>query len=146
MIDFKKYDKAIDKKALEEQLEQAKANTPVEIPDGLYEVSLDQMEMTETKDGKKLMIAVRWSILSGEHRNRKIFQNLVVSGTTNDGFVIWKAMEFLRSLGVEEDDCHFTTYSDLAELISDLNEDFRGEEYELSVKTDAKGYKQYNVQ
>ena len=146
MIDFKKYDKAIDKKELEEQLEQAKNNTPVEIPDGLYDVSLDQIEMTETKDGKKLMIAVRWSIISGKYSNRKIFQNLVVSGTTNDGFVIWKAMEFLRSLGVEEDDCHFTTYSALAELIADLNEDFKGEEYELSVKTDAKGYKQYNVQ
>lgn len=146
MIDFKKYDKAIDKDALEEQLEQAKNNAPVEIPDGLYDVSLDQMEMTETKDGKKLMIAVRWSITSGKYSNRKIFQNLVVSGTTNDGFVIWKAMEFLRSLGVEEDDCHFTTYSALAELVEDLNEDFKGEEYELSVKTDAKGYKQYNVQ
>ena len=146
MIDFSKYDKSIDKDALEEQLEQAKNNAPVEIPDGLYDVSLDQMEMTETKDGKKLMIAVRWSITGGKYSNRKIFQNLVVSGTTNDGFVIWKAMEFLRSLGVEEDDCHFTTYSALAELVEDLNEDFKGEEYELSVKTDAKGYKQYNVQ
>lgn len=146
MIDFKKYDKAIDKDTLAEQLEQAASNAPVEIPDGLYDVSLDQMEMKETNDGKKLMVAVRWTITSGKYEKRKIFQNLVVSGTTNDGFVIWKCMEFFRQLGVEEEDTHFTTYAALAELVEDLNTDFKGEEYELSVKTDAKGYKQYNIQ
>ena len=146
MIDFSKYDKSIDKDELKEQLEQAQNNTPIDYPDGIYEVSLDQMEMRETNDGKKLMISIRWNINAGKYNGRKIFQNLVVSGTTNDGFVIWKAMEFLRSLGVEEEDCHFTTYSALASLVSDLNEDFKGEEYELSLTTDKKGYKQYTIE
>lgn len=145
MIDYKKYDKAINKDELDEQLSKAAENSFEEIPEGTYEVALEQMEMKETKDNTKLMVTIRYSIQKGRYKGQKIFQNMVVSGTSNDGFVIHRCMQTLKALGVDEEECHFTTYSALAELVEDLSNDFKGEEYELTLKQDAKGYIQYTI-
>ena len=144
MIDFTKYDKQIDKKELEEQMRQASDSLITEYPDGEYEVALDQMEIKETRTGK-LMVAIRWTIAEGKYTNRKMFQNQIVSGTTNNGLMIHRIMEIFRAMGVEEEECKFTNYTALNELVDAVSEDFRGERYTLTKSTSSNGYSNYTI-
>ena len=57
MVDFSKFDKAVDIKALKEQMAAAPVSDNAEVPAGEYIVTPERMEIKETKNGDKLMLS-----------------------------------------------------------------------------------------
>lgn len=139
---WEKFNKTIDLKALREEIKAASENKREfkEVPKGDYEVKIEKLELSESKNGKPMMVC--WmKILTGEYKNQKIFYNQVM----HVGFGIHKASEFLRSLdsGVEIDFRDFEQFND---LLMDVQEAIDGNfEYALEYGEDSKGYSTYEI-
>ena len=139
---WEKFDKAIDTKALKEDVLAAQENNQEyrEVPKGHYEVKIEKLELVESKSGKPMM-ACWMKILGGEYKGQLIFYNQVV----HVGFGIHKATEFLSSLdsGVE---VQFDSYQQFNDLLLTIREAIDGNfEYEVDYGEDKKGYGTYVI-
>lgn len=66
------------------------------LPDGVYSVEIEKYEETETSKGKP-MIKVRYRIVSEKHKNRKLFDQIVLFGPEDKGAGMTK--HFLHIIG-----------------------------------------------
>lgn len=94
-MDYKKFNNMFDVEGLKKDMEEAGNNKGEfkEVPVGDYEVVLEKLELTETKDGKP-MLSCWMKILVGEYTNSRLFYNQVL----NNGFGLYKAKQWLLSL------------------------------------------------
>lgn len=140
MIDLSKYDKQIDKKQLEEQLKSASENSFDPLPEGEYDTELEKLEVGESKNGK-LMLTAMYRIKNGPQRNKCMFQNIILFGTKNDGFMIHNAKKLIEDLGF---DIEFESYSQFAEEVSEIADSAIGEEYSVQLTYNGE-YPRYNI-
>ena len=141
-MDFSKFDKAVDLDGLKKDIESAKENTGdyAEVPAGTYEVSVDKMELVESKKGDP-MVSIWFKILNGEFKNSRLFYNQVIT----QGFQIHQANELLRSMDTGLD-VKFDTYQQYAELLLDVHEKINGKlEFAIEYGENKKGYKTYKI-
>lgn len=132
-IDFSKFDTEENLKQIREDANKAFDREFDKIPPGVYEVALSKLELTESKKGN-LMVVVWYTILSGDYKNQKLFQNQVV----NDGEKLNIFKPLLKKLSDDEIDVTFTSYAKYAELLDEVME-FSGENnLEYSLKYDEK--------
>lgn len=151
-IDYSKWDKMVDAEGLKHDIEAAAENSNNfrEVPAGTYEVTVTKLELGETgpkaKNPGMPMVQIWFKILTGEYKNSLIFYNRVIMGTSNDGFMIHSANEFLRSL--ESDvDIEFINYSQYAQMLLDIHENIDGSlEYALKYGENQQGYKTYEIE
>lgn len=139
-----KFDKAVDVDEIKKDIKDAEDNSGdyPEIPDDIYEVSVAQMELKESKKGDP-MLSIRYKIESGEYKGSLIFYNGVMQPNGQYvGLQIHNNDEMLRSLKVfEDDEIEFTGFNDYADLIMDIaeevvdNEDYH---YKLEQTTNKK--------
>lgn len=127
MVDFEKFDKAVDTEALSKEVANAKSFT--DVPNDTYIVSLDKMEVKPTKKGDKLMFSVQAKIKEGKQKGRMIFMNRVISGnratdTWGDGAAIKSVVDWVKKLEPKTT-VKFVTYSDFAERIMDVYQDLQ---------------------
>lgn len=139
---WEKFDKAIDTKALKEDLKAAEENKQEfrEVPKGDYEVKIEKLELVESKNGNPMM-ACWMKIMSGEYKNQKLFYNQVL----HIGFGVHKACEFLRSLesGI---DVKYEIFKQFHEMLLDIHEAIDGNfEYAVDYGEDKKGYSTYVI-
>lgn len=93
------------------------------LPSGKYHCEIVGMEMTETKGGENPgtpMVKVECMILTGKYKNRRVWDNLVLSQKS-----LWKTKALLMALGLTKEE------------IEDDNFEFEPEEYvgqELDVR------------
>lgn len=139
MIDLSKYDKMIDEKALAEQMKNAEANSFDPLPEGEYDVKLEKLEVTESKAGK-LMLSAQYRVTSGVQRNKCMFQNIILFGTKNDGFMIHNAKKLIEDLGF---DIEFENYTQFAEEVDEIADSAIGEEYTIMLTYNGE-YPRYN--
>lgn len=139
MIDLSKYDKMIDEKALAEQMKNAEANSFDPLPEGEYDVKLEKLEVTESKAGK-LMLSAQYRITAGAQRNKCMFQNIILFGTKNDGFMIHNAKKLIEDLGF---DIEFENYTQFAEEVDEIADSAIGEEYTIMLTYNGE-YPRYN--
>lgn len=142
--DWGKFDKTVDTEEIKKDIENANngdGDFP-EIPDDIYEVSITQMELKESKKGDP-MLSIRFKIEAGEFKGSLIFYNGVMQPAGQYlGLQIHNNDEMLKSLKVFEDDeiswDGFNNYNDLimdiAEEVCD-NEDYH---YKLDQSTNKK--------
>ena len=134
-MDFSKWNKEFGgeeaKKALKEAQEKQKEFS--EIPDGTYLCTLEKLELAESKQGKP-MIKGMFRIIEGNHKKQCIFYNQVFTR----GFPQHKALEFLRDLGVfEEDEVDFNgDFEDFNDLLLDMAESAEGMTFEIEKSKD----------
>lgn len=140
MIDLSKYDKQIDKKQLEEQLKSASENSFDPLPEGEYDTELEKLEVKESNNGK-LMLTAMYRIKNGPQRNKCMFQNIILFGTKNDGFMIHNAKKLIEDLGF---DIEFESYSQFAEEVSEIADSAIGEEYTVQLTYNGE-YPRYNI-
>ena len=104
-----------------------KAYNEMEVPTGKYEISIEDMELKESKNGEP-MFSCKMRILAGEFQNSLLFYNQVIT----KGFQFGLVNRFLRSLesGIDVDST-FNGYSAYNNLIMDIHEaiDDAGLEY-----------------
>lgn len=140
MIDLSKYDKMIDEKALSEQLKNAESNSFDPLPEGEYEAKLEKLEVTESKAGK-LMLSAQYRVLRGAQKNKCLFQNIILFGTKNDGFMIHNAKKLIEDLGF---DIEFENYSQFASEVDEIADSAIGEEYTILLTYQGE-YPRYNI-
>lgn len=141
MIDLSKYDAKIDQKELNEQMKKASENSFDPLPEGEYEVKLEKLYVGESSQAKKLMLTAQYRVVEGKEKNKCLFQNIVLFGTTNDGFMIHQAKKLIEDLGF---DIEFENYTQFAEEVDEIADSAIGEEYTIGL-TYSKGYPRYNI-
>lgn len=81
-VDFSKFEDKVDLNALQKEVAEAKEFE--DVPDGTYIVSIEKMEIVETKAGDKLMFTVSAKVKDGECAGRFLkFFNRVIYGNTS---------------------------------------------------------------
>lgn len=130
-VDFDKFDKMVDQKALKNQMEAAPEFD--DVPKGTYMADIEKMEIKPTKAGDKLMFAVQLGITETidapkKQDKRKLFFNRVICGnkTTerwNDGVAIKGVISWIENLLDEGDTIEFKNYSQFADEILDIYQD-----------------------
>jgi len=142
-MDWSKFDKQVDLDALKQDVQDASNNkgTFEELPDGTYAVKINKMELKTSKKGDP-MVSIWFKVSEGQNQNRLIFYNRLV----NQPLGIHMANEFLRALesGL---DVHFDSYAQYNDLLLDISEEIEGSglTYDLEVKTNNKGYRDYAI-
>lgn len=119
-MDYSKFDKMVDLDGLKKDLKEVEENGGGdyrEVPHGNYEVSVNKLELTESKKGDPMM-TVWFKILSGEYKGSLLFMNQVIT----QPFQIHIAKGFLISLdsGLDVD---FDSYSQFGQLLLDIHEE-----------------------
>lgn len=142
-FDFNKFDEKIGE-GFADKVKEAAANNYEEVPKGSYVAKLEKMEVGMTKDGKRPMFKVQMRLVEGiddksdeflkKFKNKKpcVFMNRVIFDTKNDEAMIGSVVSWLNKLlGVGEEPVVFTNYSDLADEVLDLSEDFASAKIEI---------------
>lgn len=122
------------------------------LQDGRYLVSLRNMELVVSKNGKP-MIASQFKVEAGECTGRVEFVNLILlnnGGDEHDGFFVHNCNQFLRGFGLFTDQIKLTTLNAYAQLVDTIANNVKsaGYTYALEVKTEVvngKKYKRYNI-
>lgn len=118
-LDYSKFDKMVDVEGLKNDVKEAEENGGGdyrEVPKGTYEVSVNKMELTESKKGDP-MVSIWFKILSGEYKGSLIFFNQVVT----QGFQFHIVNELLRSMDTGLD-IEFESYAQYGQLLMDVAE------------------------
>lgn len=138
-IDFSMFDNKVDLNELQDEVNNAPDNEFDEVPDGIYVVKIEKMEIKLTKAGDKLMFAVQCKIIEGEQENRNIFFNRVISGNKvsekwNDGRAIKSVITWLQKLETKVVP-EFINYEDFAGCVLDIFQEIQGKvELEVDYK------------
>lgn len=126
-MDWGKFDKKVDVKALQEDVKAAKENDfgdRPEIPDGEYEVMITKMELKESSK-KDPMLSIWFKIMAGEFKGNLIFYNGVMQPDSQwIGMQIHNNNVMLRNVwDAEDDEVKFDGFEDYNELILDIAEE-----------------------
>lgn len=137
----------VDVKAINEGLKNMPKGDYEELPDGKYEVALDNVEIKPTKDKGYPMLAMELTIVHGEFENRKIFINQVLCiGDDNDKYRVRTCNELLD--GLQSETPVFNSVSEYAEMVDRIASNCVDCEYLISKKSktskkDGKTYASY---
>lgn len=112
-MDYSKFDSMVDLNGLKKDVRDSeeKSKDFDDVPHGSYEVKVDKMELTESKNGDP-MVSIWFKILEGKHKERLIFMNQVITR----GFQVHLMNQFLKSFDTDAN-VYFETYSQYAKLI-----------------------------
>lgn len=136
-----KFDKSVDTEGLAQDVKEAAENGSgnyKEVPHGLYEVSVEKMELTESKKGDP-MVTIWFKIVSeGEYKGSLIFFNQVIT----QGFQIHIVNELLRAMDTDIS-IEFVTYSQYGNMLMDVFEEINGN-LEFALKY-SKGKKDFSI-
>ncbi len=131
-IDFSAFDDKVDLAALQKEVAETKDTDFADVPDGKYIVSIEKMEIKETKARDKLMFSAEMKIKEGEQKNRKIFFNRTITGNKNtdrwnDGKAIKSVCTWVNELLTEDEEpVGFINYRDFADQILDVFQCIQG--------------------
>lgn len=138
---FAKFDKQFDLDGLKEDIKKSAENQRdfEEVPDGDYEVSIQKLELTESKSGKP-MVTCWFKVLEGSYKGQLIFMNQLV----DEAFKIHIANEFLRGLntGLNIEFNSFVQYHGLIGQIFEVSQSY---EYALEYTHNSKGFAEYKI-
>ena len=142
-MDFGKFDKKIDLKGLKNDLAEAEKNNTNfdKVPYGKYEVSIEKMELTESKKGDP-MFTCWFRVISGDFKDRLIFMNQLLV----QGFQLHIINNFLRSLDTGID-IKFDSFTQYNQLILDVAEkvDTDCVDFALEYGQTNKGFDTFNI-
>lgn len=145
---FEKWNSNTDLAGLQQDIKDAQDNNKREydkIPYGDYEVKVDKIEIKATKKDNEPMVSIQFRIISGKYKNSCLFFNKKIRGTKNDGVMIRKANDFLRSMGTDID-IEFIDYKQYAQILLDVAEYCDANNLEFAVKyEDDKGYDKFTI-
>lgn len=140
-VDFSKIDEAVDLKGLQQDMEDSKNNFS-DVPKGTYIVSIEKMEIGETKDHRP-MFKMQCKIKEGEYKNRNLFLNRVIYGTKNDGSMIQSVLTMLDKLQTQTLP-EFTGYNNFVTNVLDIFQEVQGK-VELEIEYDADAFNSISI-
>lgn len=141
---FEKWDSKINGQAMAKDVAEIEKNGErqyVDVPCGLYDVSIKKMELKLSKKGDP-MFSCQFKINAGEFKGQYIFMNQLVVLP----MAIHIVDEFLRNLDTDVEVEFTGKYSDYEKLILDVFEQVSEKlEYSLDYSEDSKGYKHFEI-
>ncbi|MFS4464709.1 DUF669 domain-containing protein [Staphylococcus haemolyticus] len=149
-INWDQFDKQVSTEEIQNAVKDAKNNDYPEIPDGTYEVALEDMVLKTSKKGDP-MLTITFVILEGEYADNKIWYNGVMQPNNEKaiGYQVHKNNVMLRSLLDQDEDnesrVFFKGFNQYNDLVLDLAEELVDAEFALEITTDKKGYQQYKI-
>lgn len=149
-INWDQFDKQVSTEEIQNAVNDAKNNDYPEIPDGTYEVALEDIVLKTSKKGDP-MLTITFVILEGEYNNNKIWYNGVMQPNNEKaiGYQVHKNNIMLRSLLEQEEDnesrVFFKGFNQYNDLVLDLAEELVEAKFALEITTDKKGYQQYKI-
>lgn len=147
---FDKWDKNMDVEGLQHDVEEAEnngntGNSYKEVPEGKYEVRVENIEIKECNSDKNNgapMISVTFRIINGDYKNQCLFYNQLIT----EGWQIGNANSLLRSLdsGITVE---FKGYKQYNQLLLDIAEAIDGNlEYLLDYYKNKKGFNVFKIE
>lgn len=112
--------------------------------DGDYECALLGLELGTTKAGDKLMLKGKFKILDGEFKNQRLWINKVLTGCNNSAWCIKSAIDFLNTLGSEQEVEFTGDFDDLETQIKIVFADVKNCTFLVAQKTNG-NFKNYYV-
>lgn len=112
--------------------------------DGDYECALMGLELGTTKAGDKLMLKGNFKILDGEFKNQRLWINKVLTGCNNSAWCIKSAIDFLNTLGSEQEVEFTGDFDDLETQIKIVFADVKNCTFLVAQKTNG-NFKNYYV-
>ena len=142
-MDFNKFDKEVDLEGLKKDMIEVEENGGdfKDVPHGKYEVSVNKMELGESKKGDP-MVTIWFKILSGEFKGSLIFYNQVIT----QAFQIHIVNGLLRSMTDGGDAVKFESYSQYAQMLMDIHETIYGNlEFAMEYGETNKGFPTFKI-
>lgn len=145
-FDFTEFNKSVNMKGLMEDFQKAESGQGdfEDVPDGLYEVSIEKMALKMSKNNNP-MLTIWFNIVNGTNKGQKIFYNQ----TVHTGYGLHLALDMLRSFDrIENDDIKWENdFNKLRDLILDVYEacDEDKASFVLDYGTDKKGFHTYVI-
>lgn len=135
------------------QIKELEANKPKEekkkefkeVVDGDYECGLMGLELGTNKAGDKLMLKGSFKILDGEFKNQRLWINKVLTGCNNSAWCVKSAIDFLNTLGSEQEVEFTGDFDDLETQIQIVFADVKNCTFLVTQKTNG-NFKNYYVQ
>ena len=142
---FDKWDEAVDTQALAKDVEAAANNSGdfEEVPHGMYEVAVKQMELKASKKGDP-MVSIWFKVVSDNHKGGIIFFNQVIT----QGFQIHIVNELLRKMvseAIDAPEIEFRSYRQYSDLILDVFEITDKFEYALKYSKGKNDFSIYEI-
>lgn len=126
------------------------SNTFEELPDGEYFVKPLSLELKRSKANNP-MVAACFSVVSGEHANRRIYVNMLLlrDGSQKDYFFVHRCNEFLKGFGIITD-VSLTTVPVYAQTVQYIADQALGNNYYytleiLTTTSNGRDYKNYQI-
>lgn len=134
------------------QIKELEANKPKEeqkkefkeVVDGDYECALMGLELGTNKAGDKLMLKGSFRILDGEFKNQRLWINKVLTGCNNSAWCVKSAIDFLNTLGSEQEVEFTGDFDDLETQIQIVFADVKNCTFLVTQKTNG-NFKNYFV-
>lgn len=136
-----------------QQIKELEANKPKEETkkewqeptDGEYECAIMGLELGTNKAGDKLMLKGSFKILDGEFKNARLWINKVLTGCNNSAWCIKSALDFLNTLGSEQEVEFTGDFDDLETQIQIVYADVKNCTFVVNQVTNNNGFKNYYV-
>lgn len=141
-----KFDNSIDTAALQNEVKEAAENGSgnyKEVPVGKYEVSVEKMELVQSKKGDP-MVTIWFKVVGKDdpYKGSLIFFNQVI----NQGFQIHIVNELLRAMDTGMD-IQFVTYKQYGNLLMDIHEAIdKKVEFALDYSQNSKGFNVFTIE
>lgn len=135
------------------QIKELEANKPKEkkkkefkeVVDGDYECGLMGLVLATNKAGDKLMLKGSFKILDGEFKNQRLWINKVLTGCNNSAWCVKSAIDFLNTLGSEQEVEFTGDFDDLETQIQIVFADVKNCTFLVTQKTNG-NFKNYYIQ
>ena len=145
MSNWQNFDLKIDNNLLND-IANASANTEFEeLPLGRYEVKINSMELTQSKNGDPMTKTI-FEVVQGQFKGRYMFKNSVIyKGDNKDAWRLKQELNFINSLQ-PRDEVNFYSFSDFEKQISNAFADINSRKLEYLVEIKEKNnFRTYSI-
>ena len=146
MSNWQNFDLKIDNNLLND-IAKASANSGEfeELPLGRYEVKINSMQLTQSKNGDPMTKTI-FEVVQGQYKGRHMFKNSVIyKGDRNDAWRLKQELTFINSLQ-PNDQVNFYSFSDFEKQISNAFADINSRKLEYLVEIKEKNnFRTYSV-
>ena len=146
MSNWQNFDLKIDNNLLNDLANASSNNSEFEeLPLGRYEVKINSMELTQSKNGDPMTKTI-FEVVQGQYKGRYMFKNSVIyKGDSKDAWRLKQELNFINSLQ-PGNEVNFYSFSDFEKQISNAfaNINSRKLEYLVEIK-EKNNFRTYSI-
>ena len=146
MSNWQNFDLKIDNNLLNDIANASSNNSEFEeLPLGRYEVKINSMELTQSKNGDPMTKTI-FEVVQGQYKGRFMFKNSVIyKGDSKDAWRLKQELNFINSLQ-PRNEVNFYSFSDFEKQISEAFADISSRKLEYLVEIKEKNnFRTYSI-